>query len=63
MGIVTDPKSNHSGNEDIAAVKQAFYELEKIVLEHCPDSRRRNIALTNLETAAMYAVKSIAEGS
>jgi hypothetical protein len=35
-------------------------ELAKLMIECCPDSRERSVALTNLETAVMWANASIA---
>ena len=42
-------------------VKEAFATVEKTITLNCPMGRRRDFALTNLETSAMYAVKSIFE--
>lgn len=43
----------------IAKVREAFIITDEILNKLCPQSRERSIALTELETAAMWAVKSI----
>lgn len=58
---VTDPAFNPSGNPDIAAIKEASNALAAVI-EKLPHSRRRAVALTNLETASMWAVKAAAVG-
>lgn len=58
---ITDPKFNPSGNPSIEIVKTDGLDLEETFLKHCPEGRHRSIALTHLETALMFAVKSIAE--
>ncbi len=59
---VTDPKFNPSNDKGIHQIKQMANELARLIEEYCPPGRRRSIALTNLETASMYAVKSRAVG-
>ena len=54
---VTDPKFNPSGDPLIAEIKEASNALAA-VSEKLPASRRRSVALTNLETASMWAVKA-----
>ena len=58
---VTDPKFNPSGSEEIKAIKEASNALAAEI-EKLPPSRRRSVALTNLETASMWAVKAAAVG-
>lgn len=59
---ITDPTFNPSGDDRITAVKEAYANLSECIEYNVPDCRRRSIALTNLETSAMYAVKAIAVG-
>lgn len=54
---VTDPKFNPSGNLDIDAIKTKANELAALI-EELPPTRRRSVALTQLETASMWAVKA-----
>ena len=58
---VTDTKFNPSESEQVAAIKNKAMELEQVILENTPAGRRRQVALTNLETATMWAVKSVFE--
>ena len=61
MTTVTDPGFNPSGNEMIDRIKLKANELAEIIGE-LPPTRRRAVALTNLETASMWAVKAAAVG-
>lgn len=40
-------------------VRDAFLGIDQIVNMYCPESRERSVAITHLETAAMWAIKSI----
>lgn len=44
---------------DIAAIRKAFSGLHDLVEQLAPTSRERAIALTELETSAMWAIKAI----
>jgi hypothetical protein len=59
---VTDPKFNPSGSAAIDAIKNAGVAMEAVIRENTPVGRRQSLALTNLETALMFAVKSAAVG-
>lgn len=52
---------NPSKSPEVDAIKQGFRDLELQILKLCPEGRRRSVALTHLETAAMFAVKSVFE--
>ncbi|KEJ93972.1 hypothetical protein SAMN05444149_10889 [Pseudosulfitobacter pseudonitzschiae] len=58
---VTDTKFNPSGDPAIHAIKTKANELTAEI-ENLPPSRRRAVALTQLETASMWAVKAAACG-
>ena len=58
---VTDVKFNPSGNELITEIKEAANALA-LVIEKAPAGRRRSVALTNCETASMWAVKAAVVG-
>lgn len=58
---VTDTTFNPSGNPAITDIKEASNALAAVI-ERLPPSRRRSVALTNLETASMWAVKAAACG-
>lgn len=54
---VTDQSFNPSNNTDVDAIKAKANELADLI-EALPAGRRRAVALTNLETASMWAVKA-----
>lgn len=45
--------------EKIAELRKAFSDLDQIVRNVCPASRELSVALTELETSAMWAVKAV----
>ena len=47
------------GHIRIAALREAFSEVKKAIEENCPESRHRSVAITELETAAMWAIKAV----
>lgn len=59
--VVTDPTFNPSGNDAVDTIKSGFVKMEQVIMVNCPEGRRRSIALTKLEEAAMFAVKSVSE--
>lgn len=54
---VTDQDFNPSQNKDVDAIKAAANMLASVI-EGLPNGRRRSIALTELESASMWAVKA-----
>lgn len=52
-------KPSAGGMEKIKDLRRAFSLLHNVVLELAPESRERSVALTNLETTAMWAIKSV----
>lgn len=56
--ITTIPSFNPSGSEVVANIKALTEELMSYIETHVPDNRKRSIALTNYEQAAMWAVKA-----
>lgn len=54
---VTDPNFNPSDNAQVGAIRDAANALAALI-ESLPPGRRRNAALTQLETASMWAVKA-----
>lgn len=59
---VTDTNFNPSGDEGVAAIKRAALNLEQVIKAYAPECARRNIALIDLETATMWAVKATIVG-
>ena len=45
----------------MAEVRAMYREVAEKTVMFCPASRARSVALTNLQTAKMFAVQSIAE--
>jgi len=55
---VTAKDFNPSNNELVDEIKGKANELAEVIAK-LPNSRRKSIALTHLETASMFAVKAI----
>jgi hypothetical protein len=43
----------------VTTLREAFSSLHTLIETTCPPSRERSVALTELETSAMWAIKSI----
>lgn len=52
-------KPSSAGIDKIARLRQAFSDLHDLVEELSPKSREQSVALTNLETTAMWAIKAV----
>jgi len=52
-------KPSASGVNKIAKLRQVFSDLHEIIEQLAPNSRERSVALTNLETTAMWAIKAV----
>lgn len=52
-------KPSPDGLDKITQLREAFSALHDLVEEVAPHSRERSIALTELETSAMWAIKSV----
>lgn len=52
-------KPSDDGLEKIQKLREAFSLVYEEITSTCPDSRERSVALTNLETTAMWAVKAV----
>lgn len=53
---------HHPSADGLARIRQLrahFSEGERLIRAVCPDSRQRAIALTENETTAMWAIKSV----
>lgn len=44
----------------IGSVREAYFVLLGVLKDNCPQSRELSVAITELETSAMWAIKSIA---
>ena len=52
-------KPSADGLKKITALRTSFSEVKKAIEDNCPQSRQQSIALTELETAAMWAIKAV----
>ena len=52
-------KPSEDGLAKITQLRDAFSNLNELIDAICPNSRERAITITNLETAAMWAIKSV----
>lgn len=53
---------NADGRKDVEEIKSKAREFIDLVYKHCPEGRRKSFSLTQIETAQMYAVKSLFNG-
>jgi len=56
---MTNHTPSADGIERIEKVREAAKDLGAVIIGDCPDSRERSLALTHLEDAVMWAVKSV----
>jgi len=52
-------KPSPVGLDKINKLRAHFSEGERLMREICPESRQLSVALTNNETTAMWAIKSV----
>ena len=52
-------KPSAEGLKRVAMIRQAFTTLDTTIKELAPETRERSVAITNLEQAAMWAIKSV----
>ena len=52
-------KPSTEGLEKINKLRAHFSEGERLIREICPESRQRSVAITENETTAMWAIKSV----
>jgi|ERR1044071_561421 len=52
-------KPSPDGLTKVNALREAFSAVKAAIETHCPESRQRSVALTELETAAMWAIKAV----
>ena len=52
-------KPSEDGFERITKLRVAFSDVKARIEQVCPESRQRSVALTELETAAMWAIKAV----
>jgi hypothetical protein len=52
-------KPSDDGMTRINALRESFSAVKAAIETHCPESRQRSVAITELETAAMWAIKAV----
>ena len=52
-------KPSPTGLEAITKLRESFSAVKEFIEVWCPQSREKSVALTELETAAMWAIKSV----
>lgn len=52
-------KPSADGLDKIKVLRQAFSGLHNLIVETAPNSREKSVALTELETTAMWAIKAV----
>lgn len=52
-------KPSDDGMQKITRLRESFSEVAKVIKELAPDSHEKSVALTNLETTAMWAIKAV----
>ena len=52
-------KPSDDGMTRINALRESFSNLKTVIEATCPESRHRSVALTELETTAMWAIKAV----
>lgn len=61
--MIDKPFAYHQPSVDglarITALREAFSDVKACIEAACPESRQRSVALTELETSAMWAIKAV----
>ena len=61
--MIDKPFAYHKPSDDglkrITRLREAFSEISLIIEEVAPNSRQKAVAITHLETAAMWATKAV----
>ena len=52
-------KPSPEGFMRITALREAYSTVKLAIEQHCPESRQRSVAMTELETSAMWAIKAV----
>jgi hypothetical protein len=52
-------KPSTDGMSRITTLREAYSELQRVIDETCPHSRHKSVAITELETSAMWAIKAV----
>ena len=62
-GYIDKPFAYHKPSDDgmrkITRIRESFSTVKRVIEHNCPESRQRAVAITELETAAMWAIKAV----
>ena len=61
--MIDKPFAYHKPSEDgfqkISRLREAFSLVQRAIQDNCPESRQKSVAITELETSAMWAIKAV----
>ena len=61
--MIDKPFAYHKPSEDglkrITALREAYSVVQQSIKDNCVDSRQKSVAITELETSAMWAIKAV----
>jgi hypothetical protein len=52
-------KPSEYGMQRITAIREAYSVVKAVIEDNCPPSRQLSVAITELETSAMWAIKAV----
>ena len=52
-------KPSAIGLQKITEIRKGYSEIKRLLENNCPPSRQLSVALTELETSAMWAIKAV----
>lgn len=52
-------KPSPEGLNKITELRLAYSEMMRVIEANCPPSRQKSVAITELETSAMWAIKAV----
>ncbi len=60
---IDKPFAYHKPSDDgfvkINNLREAYSVVQRAIEESCPNSRQKSVAITELETSAMWAIKAV----
>lgn len=61
--MIDKPYAYHAPSDDglarITKLREAYSVVQRVLEEACPPSRQKSVAITELETSAMWAIKAV----
>lgn len=61
--MIDKPFAYHKPSDDgmtkINRLREAFSLVQRAIEDNCPNSRQKSVAITELETSAMWAIKAV----